>query len=325
MKAEWSSNQGATSMVDLSSSTTRFGRALACLLGLSLLGACAAMSGYPEDPQSPRSFGKPADTSALVKLRTKYFSTDVEDCYRAQDCTKLLNLTGRQNIRDDVVLNRMRVYDMEFSMFARELSSASNSISVGTDLSALVLNGLGATTGDATTKAALAAASGGVIASNGAIDKDLFYQKTIHALVTQMQANRLDAEKTILAGLAKPDANYSLQRAELDLDTLNDAGSLNSAVASITQQAASQQSQSQEKVNRYQSSVMSYTPSATTIRTWLKNGGTLDASRYKQLHDWLTNNSDSELHDVTVEELADVTDDGLESARQRAIKEVPIK
>jgi len=285
---------------------------------LSLLSGCAAMSGYPTDPQNS---GTLKDSGVLDALRTKYFDTEIDNCYRAGNCPTL-NLTGKQAIRDDVVLNRMRVYDMEFSLFTRDLSSTNNSISIGTDLTALALNGLGATTGNAATKAALAAASGGVIAANGAVDKDLFYQKTIPALISEMQADRLAAETTILQALKNSDADYPLQRAELDLDTLNDAGSLNSAIANITQNSTAQQSDNQATMN--QTSVMAYTPSAVTILTWLKNGGTLDPARNSQLQAWLTNNSDPTLRTKHVSDLIG-SDAGMEAARELAIAQVPIK
>jgi len=79
------------------------------------------------------------------------------------------------------------------------------------------------------------------------------------------------------------------------------------------------------QMNLYQSSVTAYTSSAIAVRTWLKNGATLDTGRYNQLLAWLTNNSDPNLHGVTVEQLTDVSNDSLEAARQRAIAEVPIK
>jgi hypothetical protein len=293
-------------------------RAVTGIFCLSLLSGCAAMSGYPTDPQNLHST---QDSTDLSTLREKYFALGIDDCYRKGNCTDLLGLTDKQAIRNDVVLNRMRVYDMEFSLFARDLSSTNNSVSIGTDLTALALNGLGATTGNAATKAALAAASGGVIAANGAVDKDLFYQKTIPALIAQMQADRLTAETTILQGLKNSDADYPLQRAELDLDTLNDAGSLNSAIAAITQQASTQQAQSQMTAN--QTSVMAYTPSAVTILTWLKNGGTLDANRNGQLQAWLTGNSDPTLRTKHVSDLIG-SDAGMEAARVRAIKELSI-
>lgn len=283
---------------------------LFAVLCTGLLGGCAALSGYPADPQKPDTLGA---------LRDKYFSPTVEDCYKAGDCTDALKLTGRQAIRDDVVLSRMHIYDMEFTLFVRDLSGGNNTFSIGTDLTALALNGLGATTGNAGTKAALAAASGGVIASNGAINKDLFYQKTVPAIIAQMEADRQKAEATILNGLSHPDVVYPLQRANLDLDILNDAGSLNSAVAKITQQSSNEKTKTQDQMNRFSTSAMARTASAVKIRAWLFPSGGLDPTHYGQMLKWLTENTDQSLHAVTVEQIADVTDDSLETARQRAI------
>jgi hypothetical protein len=213
----------------------------------------------------------------------------------------------------------MHIYDMEFTLFVRDLSSGNNTLSIGTDLTALALNGFGATTGDAATKAALAAASGGVIASNGAVNKDLFYQKTVPAIIAQMEADRQKAEATLLDGLSHPDVVYPLQRANLDLDILNDAGSLNSAIAKITQQSSNDKTNTQDQMNRFSTSAMARTSSAVKIRAWLFPSGGLDPTHYGQMLKWLTENSDQSLNKVTVEQFADVTDDSLEAARQKAI------
>jgi len=300
------------------------------IAGTAALGGCAATSGYPEDPQSPGHLF--SDTKALEQLRQTYFSKDVDDCYRAASCPQLCPekiptcLNSKQAIRDDIVLNRMHVYDMEFTLFVRDLSSANNILSLGSDLTALTLNGLGATTGDAPTKAALAAASGGVIAANGDVNKDIFYQKTVPAIIAQMEADRTKAETTILGGLAKPDSEYSLQRAELDLDTLNNAGSLNTAVSNITQQSGTAQAQSQQKMALFQTSAMATTPAALKIRAWLKGTppAVLNDAHYDQLDNWLQQNPDPNLGVVTVEQLADVTNDAVESLRQKAISALTI-
>lgn len=285
---------------------------------LALLSSCAALSGYPQDPQ---------DTAALGHLRAKYFALDATDCYKRTDCYKTIGFASQRALRDDIVLSRIHIYDMEFSLFVRDLSGANNSLSVGTDFAALALNGLGATTGDVATKAALAAASGGVLAANGAVNKDVFYQKTVPAIVAQMQADRTAAKATILAGLRLSDADYPLQRAELDLDVLNDAGSLNTAIATITQQSSRAQAVSQSLMDKLQSSAIARTQSVLQIRAWLfpAPAGTLDDAHYDQLHNWLLNNSDPALHAIEVEALADVTDDSLEAARQRAITDLKIK
>lgn len=284
------------------------------------LGGCAALTGYPQDPLKSDAASalsnQQGSQSVLDQLTAEYFGAKSEDAYKAA------SVDARQAIRDDIVLNRIRVYDMEFSLFERDLSSTNNSISLGTDLTALALNGLGATTGDAATKAALAAASGGVIASNGAVNKDLFYQKTIPAIIAQMQADRQNVQATILTALHQSDKDYPLQRADLDLDKLNDAGSLNSAIANITQQASQSQTDSQNKVD---STTIARTANAVTVRSWLFPSGSLDQTRHDQLRDWLKNNADPDLHNVGVESFADDPTDKYEDSRADAISDLGIK
>jgi len=295
----------------------RFCAFLAVITGTGLLGGCSSLSGYPEDPQNP---GTPGNSAALTALRDKYFSPGIDACYRAGDCTAELGLKGKQAIRDDVVLNRMHVYDMEFTLFVRDLSGANNSLSVGSDLTALVLNGLGATTGDAASKAALAAASGGVIAANGAVNKDLFYQKTVPAIIAQMRADRQTVEASILLALGKTDADYPLQKAVLDLDTLNDAGGLNSAIASITQKSSESQATAQNVVDINRTGTMSTSDTTVKIQAWL----TADPANAGKLAKWWVDNAPKELSSAPVEMLVDSPANEFETQRARAIADAAL-
>ena len=116
----------------------------------------------------------------------------------------------------------------------------------------LTLAGLGATTGDAATKAALAAASAGVVGAQGAISKDLYYQRTLTALLAQMEANRDKVKLNILNGLSQTDAQYSLYHADLDLDALQRASGLPDAIGGITEQAAAQKATAQANLAKAQ-------------------------------------------------------------------------
>jgi hypothetical protein len=275
---------------------------------------CALFSGYPADPQP---------STALDDLRSKYFSQNVEDCYNAGACASLPHLAGKQAIRDDVVLTRMHIYDMEFTLFARELSGGNNTISLGGDLTALALNGLGATTGSSATKAALAAASGGIIAANGAVNKDLFYQKTIPAIVTQMEADREKVEAVIFAGLKQPDDKYPLQRAVIDLDALNNAGSINGAVANITQQATGAKVDSQKSIDDLRLGKFSISASSSTIRTWVKASKT----NLEALKTWWKSNAPRDYVSALPfpEQLENNDDEFFEALRQKAIGDLSIK
>jgi hypothetical protein len=63
----------------------------------------------------------------------------------------------------------------------------------------LATNAVATVTGGEVTKAALAAGSAFMVGTQGAISKDLFYQRTIPALLAQMEANRTDAKTTEVA------------------------------------------------------------------------------------------------------------------------------
>jgi hypothetical protein len=191
---------------------------------IGLLSSCASIQGYPADPE--------ATNKTLVKL-APYFDGTEEGQYAA-----LSDADARTKKRNEIVFARMRGYDIEFSSYERQLYGFSNSVSVGTDLIGLTLGGLTATVGSAATKAALGAASAGVLGANTAINKDLYFQKTIPALIAQMEANRAKKLLVIFQGLAQPDAKYSLMMAYSDLDAYKNAGGIPDAIGSITQDAS---------------------------------------------------------------------------------------
>ncbi|MGO8867286.1 MAG: hypothetical protein ACLQME_12355 [Alphaproteobacteria bacterium] len=203
---------------------------------VAALAACAPIRGYPDDPE---------DTSATLTRLTPYFDGTEEAQYVALPN----DATLRQQKRDEIVLARIRAYDIEFADFEQKLYLEGNSVSTGSDLLVLILAGLTATTGNAATKAALGAASAGVVGAQAAISKDLYYQKTIPALLEQMEANRTNAKLTIFKGLTTPDAQYPLTKAYLDLDALKAAGSIPGAIASITQQAGNAKTTAQGEID----------------------------------------------------------------------------
>jgi hypothetical protein len=181
--------------------------------------ACAAVQQYPDDPE---------DTQANLASYSAYFGAAKIADYA------LSTGTDRTQKRDDIVLNRMLAYDITYSNFKRRLLIDGNSISTGGDLISLALTGLAATTGSASTKAALAAAATGVIGAKAAINTDLYYQRTLPALIAQMDATRLKAKVALLQGLSKQDADYPLGRALVDLNTLKDAGGVTQAIQDLS-------------------------------------------------------------------------------------------
>jgi hypothetical protein len=144
---------------------------------------------------------------------------------------------GRQLLRNQIVSGRMNAYEASYSDFKRRLNGDANTLNLAADLSVLGLAGVAATTGSIATATALAAATAGIIGAKGAINSDLYFQRTLPALLAQMDANRARAKLPIVTGLRQSNAAYPLAIALVDLDALRDAGGIPTAIGGITQQA----------------------------------------------------------------------------------------
>ena len=202
---------------------TRTRADFAVLACCGLLVACAPIRGYPNDPE---------DTDATLTALAPYFNGIAE-----KDYLTTTDATLRIAKRNGIVFARLRGYDIAFADFEKRLYGDANAVTLGSDLVGLVLAGLTATTGNAATKSALGAASAGVIGAKSAIDKDLYYQKTIPALLAQMEADRLTAKLPIVAGLRLSDADYPLMQAYIDLDAYKNAGSIPAAINAVNKDA----------------------------------------------------------------------------------------
>jgi hypothetical protein len=276
---------------------------LVAIIWTASLTACASLSGYPEDPDNK---------ATLDSLQAKYFGL----CSEEAEYNKLDPADPRRRaMRDEIVLSRMRAYDIEFSRFQRLLYGAGASVALGSDLAIGVLGGLGAVTGGAATKSALSAASGGIVGAQGNVNKDLYYQKTLPALIAQMEANRVKVKQAIFEGLKLPDAQYPLQRAESDLADLNDAGSIPNAISNITQSATEAKNKTHDAIK----ATYATSASAQRIRAWLYSGGKVDKSHIEALKTWLDKYY-PQLHlspaELAIEDQPGVT---LEPTRQHAV------
>ena len=204
---------------------------LAVCASIVVLAGCAPLLGYPRDPE---------DTDVTLANLQPYFSVAKDAEYAHADPA------SRAQLRNEIILARMRAYDINFADFEKRLYGDGNGVSLGSDLVGLVLAGFTATTGGAATKAALGAASAGVIGANTAINKDLYYQKTIPALLAQMEADRLLAKAPIIAGLKLADADYPLVQAYIDLDAYKNAGSIPAAINAINKDTGNAKDKAQD-------------------------------------------------------------------------------
>jgi hypothetical protein len=279
---------------------------LASMVGSS---GCASFDGFQRHPE-------PSSVPIEARRALYYGPNADDDYYKAAPAS-------RQPLRDKLVYGKMQVLEDDFQDFEQSLNSAGNYISIGGDLTALALSGAAAVTGTAATKSALAAASGGIVGAQGAINKDIYYQKTLPALIAQMQANRAKVVLEITQNLKQSDVAYPLSAAELDLQALREAGGLLSAVNDISQQATAQKNTSNAEIQKLQSLTFANTPSATKLQAWLYTGDKVDQAHYDALQDWLNQQSEPSLKGQNYPPAAfvsgDTTDTTLEPVRKRAL------
>jgi hypothetical protein len=69
------------------------------------------------------------------------------------------------------------------------------------------------------------------------VDKDLFYQKTMPAILAQMQARRAEMVAQITTGLGRSTTAYPLSQAIVDLGAYENAGSIPGAINGIVTDA----------------------------------------------------------------------------------------
>jgi len=211
--------------------------AICCISTLLINTACQSVSGYPTAPISAKS---------EIPVLKQYLTSDVIANYIALSGS---GADAQRAYRDEVVDARMRVIDINFDNFREQLNIGYNVTEVGADVAALGLGAAGTLTGAAGTKAILAAIATGVAGTRTSIDKNLYYQKTITALISQMEAGRKAVKVRVETGLGNPVSEYSLITALSDVDDYYDAGSIPSAVNSITLTSGSSQAVSDTQIS----------------------------------------------------------------------------
>ncbi|WP_407527022.1 hypothetical protein [Methylobacterium oryzisoli] len=143
----------------------------------------------------------------------------------------------REALRNRIIYSRIAAYDIEYQAFQADLIKEANIENISADLIVLGLNGAGATAGGVGLKAALAAASAGVVGAKASIDKQLFFDRAVPALLAQMSAARAGRFTLIQKGLQLSDDLYPLPAALVDANAYREAGSLPVAIDLLTANA----------------------------------------------------------------------------------------
>lgn len=192
------------------------------LLPVALLSACASFSGQQRTLQAGDL------TSGYAQL----VSADLD----AKAYTENTDQDIKKAKRNVVVLKFMLAVDERYDNFTANLSRELRGSNLGFDLGVLALTGIGSVVSNAAPElSAGATALGGARAS---INKELYLERTLPAILVVMDANRLRIRTSIQQHMRLAAAEYSLDEAMLEVREYERAGNLNRAITDLTSQAS---------------------------------------------------------------------------------------
>jgi hypothetical protein len=192
--------------------------------------------------------------------------------------------------RNNIVTARIFSIDANFHQFVRDLSTQQNLSTIGVDWAAIGLASAGVAVTSLQTKTILAAIAGGILGAKASVDKDVFYNKTIPALITLMEAQRKIVLAQIYTGLKKSAAEYTMYQALADLDAYYNAGTINGAIVGLTTTAGVSLQVGSDQIAAVLSANFSSDDSTTKLRKFWKPDGTINKENQTKLINWMRSN-----------------------------------
>jgi hypothetical protein len=173
---------------------------------------------------------------------------------------------SRVSIRNEYIAVRLAQIDRNYGEYKQDFYSQRVGSAVAFDLATLGLAGTAAAVADVGTKTGASALAALLTGSKTSIDKNVYFDRTLPAMVSQMDGLRSVARARLFSGMLLPDDRYSLSQADSDLTDYRQVGTLYGAVSAITTQAGQAQVAA-EKVMRDR------LPTELEIRTMLTGMG----------------------------------------------------
>lgn len=140
----------------------------------------------------------------------------------------------RREYRDMVAGIYLGAADARYEQFNAQLAREFRTTNTGSSIAVLIMNGVSVVSGQGAMRA-LAAGSAVVTGANASIDKNLFVDKSLQALLAAMDANRTSVKLRIRDGLRSLDAaEYSLRDVFDDIHDLEAQASVDVALQQLT-------------------------------------------------------------------------------------------
>lgn len=193
------------------------------ILAMSFLGGCSTV----------RNGGAPEPAFNFDKDLK-----DLEDIYGLAANISTMGKNPTVTARNDFIDGRLALYNVRYVRFVRDLGVDKQHLDAATDALLLGINLSSAATSGIRAKTNLALLAAGITGGKTTIDKHFYFDKTIPALVSTMNAQRKGILIEIISGRGKELSEYPLTRALDDLSAYEQASTLIGAIGVLQSDAA---------------------------------------------------------------------------------------
>ena len=149
--------------------------------------------------------------------------------------------------RDDIIALYINAMDAHYDLFRRKLNGQRKGAGLGLSLAALGLGNAVPLVGDGG-KDVLGVLAGAATGTRTAVDKELYFDQALPALLAAMDAERTKVKATLIEGMGKPATDYSLARAFIDLNAYQAAPSFERAIDKLTAAANADRQEADTKL-----------------------------------------------------------------------------
>ena len=198
-----------------------------------------------------------------------------------------------QTARNNFIDGRLALYNIRYLRFVRDLGVDKQHLDAATDALLLGINLSSAATSAIHAKTNLALVAAGVTGGKVTIDKHFYFDKTIPALVSTMNAQRKLVLAEILKGRSQSVSEYPLTRALDDLSSYEQAGTLIGAISILQGDASVKEKAADQKIRE----LAVFTPELSTekrkLGAALASLGTESPENLNKINAILTNRKGS--------------------------------
>lgn len=184
------------------------------------LSACASFSGA-QAPLSAKNFTAAANKEATADL-DRFSKAPTED--------------ERKAIRNVSIAKHMMAIDDQYDAFIGNLSKELRGTNAGLDIGILALTGVGSVVSGAASE--LSAGAAALTGARATLNKELYLERTLPAILIAMDTNRLRISSSITDHMRLAASDYSLAEALIEVRKYERAGNLNRAITELTSAAS---------------------------------------------------------------------------------------